>query len=70
MGKHRIDRLVCRNSGGEAAYSKIAAARALRIPVILIMRPALPDTANVAASVGAAIAWLDHALALTTARGE
>jgi precorrin-6A/cobalt-precorrin-6A reductase len=70
MEQYRIDRLVCRNSGGDAAYGKIAAARALRIPVILIARPALPDVANVAASIDAAIAWLDHALALTIARGE
>jgi precorrin-6A/cobalt-precorrin-6A reductase len=70
MQRHRIDSLVCRNSGGDAAYGKIAAARALRIPVILIARPALPDVANVAASVGQAVAWLDHALALAAARGE
>jgi precorrin-6A/cobalt-precorrin-6A reductase len=70
MEQYRIDRLVCRNSGGDAAYGKIAAARALRIPVILLSRPALPATANVAASVDAAIAWLDHALALAAARGE
>jgi precorrin-6A/cobalt-precorrin-6A reductase len=70
MQAHRIDRLVCRNSGGDAAYGKIAAARALRIPVILIARPALPPAANVAASVEAAVAWLDHALALAMVRGE
>jgi precorrin-6A/cobalt-precorrin-6A reductase len=70
MEAHRIDRLVCRNSGGDAAYGKIAAARALRIPVILIARPALPDAASVATSVGVAIAWVDHALALAAARGE
>jgi precorrin-6A/cobalt-precorrin-6A reductase len=67
MEAHRIDRLVCRNSGGNAAYGKIAAARALRLPVILIGRPPLPEVGNVALSVDEAIAWLDHGLAL---RGE
>lgn len=60
MEIHRIDRLVCRNSGGDAAYGKIAAARALGIPVILVARPPLPKAAETAASVAEAVAWLDH----------
>jgi precorrin-6A/cobalt-precorrin-6A reductase len=60
METHRIDRLVCRNSGGDAAYAKIAAARALRLPVIMIARPPLPKAAETAASVAEAVAWLDH----------
>ena len=35
-----ITHVVCRNSGGHGAYAKIAAARALKLPVIMIMRPA------------------------------
>jgi Precorrin-6x reductase len=35
---HRITHLVCRNSGGEAGYGKIVAARQLGIPVIMIGR--------------------------------
>ncbi|WP_306120507.1 MULTISPECIES: cobalt-precorrin-6A reductase [unclassified Roseitalea] len=35
---HRIDRLVSRNSGGTGAYAKIAAARTLQMPVIMIGR--------------------------------
>jgi precorrin-6A/cobalt-precorrin-6A reductase len=31
-----ISHIVCRNSGGSGAYAKIAAARALRLPVIMI----------------------------------
>ena len=34
-----ITHLVCRNSGGEAGYGKIVAARRLRLPVLLIARP-------------------------------
>jgi precorrin-6A/cobalt-precorrin-6A reductase len=36
--KHRITHIVCRNSGGEGAYTKIVAARALRLPVIILNR--------------------------------
>ena len=36
---HEITHLVCRNSGGEAGYGKIAAARTLGLPVALIGRP-------------------------------
>jgi len=67
MQAHRIEILVCRNSGGDAAYGKIAAARALGLPVVLIARPPLPEVAASRASVAEAVAWLDHALAL---RGE
>ncbi|SNB74111.1 precorrin-6A/cobalt-precorrin-6A reductase [Arboricoccus pini] len=39
---HRIDILVTKNSGGEAAAAKLVAARLLRVPVIMIDRPRLP----------------------------
>jgi len=39
MRSHNITCLICRNSGSRAAYGKIAAARALRVSVILIQRP-------------------------------
>lgn len=41
---HAITHLVCRNSGGHASYTKIAAARLLAIPVILIEQ--LPEAAG------------------------
>ncbi|RWD47517.1 cobalt-precorrin-6A reductase [Mesorhizobium sp.] len=44
--EHRIDVVVSKNSGGEATYGKIAAARALRIEVVMIRRPALPDVTS------------------------
>lgn len=34
----RVDQLVCRNSGGTGAYSKIEAARALGLPVVIVNR--------------------------------
>ena len=38
MIAHSITHIVCRNSGGKAAYAKIEAARQLRLPVIIRSR--------------------------------
>lgn len=40
---HGIDAIVSKNSGGQATYGKIAAARALGVEVLMIRRPPLPD---------------------------
>ena len=39
---YRIDVLVAKNSGGGAVEAKLAAARQLSIPVVMLERPALP----------------------------
>lgn len=39
---HRIDLVVSKNAGGTAAFAKIAAARSLGLPVLMIDRPAVP----------------------------
>ena len=65
---HAIDVIVAKNSGGAASYGKIAAARALGIPVIMLRRPPAPAAAAVE-TVDDAIAWLDHALTSAAARG-
>jgi precorrin-6A/cobalt-precorrin-6A reductase len=76
LGQHRIEVIVAKNSGGAASYGKIAAARALGLPVVMLRRPAppemparpgLPQAATVA-TVAEAMAFLDHAL-LTVPRG-
>jgi precorrin-6A/cobalt-precorrin-6A reductase len=54
-----IDAVIAKNSGGDATYSKIAAARALGIPVFMFKRPAPPDSPSVA-TVTEAVAWIDH----------
>jgi precorrin-6A/cobalt-precorrin-6A reductase len=59
LEQHRIDVVVARNSGGDAAYAKIAAARALGLSVLMLRRPAAPDVPAVA-SVAEAVAWLAH----------
>ena len=63
LAGHAIDLVVAKNSGGTATYGKIAAARVLGLPVILLRRPALPEVPTVA-TIEEALTWLDHALAL------
>ena len=55
---HAIDVLVAKASGGAATYAKIAAARALGLPVIMLRRPP-PPPGPVVASIAAALDWLD-----------
>lgn len=57
MTDYRIDCLATKNSGGAATYPKIAAARALGLPVIMVRRPPPPDAEGVE-TVDAAIEWL------------
>jgi len=64
----RVDIVVAKNSGGTATYGKIAAARSLGIPVIMLRRPPLPEAPAVE-TVDQALAWLDHALTSAAARG-
>ncbi|MEA3023451.1 MAG: precorrin-6A/cobalt-precorrin-6A reductase [Alphaproteobacteria bacterium] len=68
LAAHEIDVVVAKNSGGPAAYGKIAAARALGIEVMLLRRPALPAVASVD-TIAEAVAWLDHAPASVAERG-
>jgi precorrin-6A/cobalt-precorrin-6A reductase len=72
MRAHEIEIVISKNSGGDAAYGKIAAARALGLTVIVLRRPALPapapDTPAVE-TIDEAIAWLDHVLTSAVARG-
>ena len=69
MAAHASTRVVARNSGGEAGYAKIAAARALGIEVD-------PDPAArrcrrrpTVATVDEAMAWIDHRGASAADRG-
>ena len=42
----RIEVVVAKNSGGDATYGKIAAARALGLPVVMVDRPPAPTAAD------------------------
>lgn len=55
MRQHRIDLLISKESGGESTYGKIAAARTLGIPVIMIRRPATPSGLEIVVSTDAAV---------------
>ncbi|MSP67135.1 MAG: cobalt-precorrin-6A reductase [Alphaproteobacteria bacterium] len=57
MRRHRIDVLVTKASGGAATAAKLIAARALRLPVLMIRRP-LAAGAESVATVAAAEAWV------------
>jgi precorrin-6A/cobalt-precorrin-6A reductase len=54
---YQIDAIVSKNSGGDATYAKIVAARALQIPVIMMQRPVMPPGSMVT-NVEGAIAWV------------
>lgn len=59
MAERNINVLVTKDSGGPAP--KLAAARELGIPVIVVERPAVPE-APIVATVEAAVEWLARAL--------
>lgn len=68
LESRRVEIVVARNSGGAATYAKIAAARALALPVVMIARPAGVAAAG---SVDAALAQIERHLALAPVeRGE
>ena len=54
---YRIDAIVSKNSGGDATYAKIIAARELGLPVVIVQRPVVPE-GEVVADVAGAIEWL------------
>jgi precorrin-6A/cobalt-precorrin-6A reductase len=56
---HGIEIVVCKNSGGDATYGKIAAARTLGLTVVMLRRPALPAVPAVE-TIADALAWIDH----------
>ena len=59
MQDHGIELVVSKNSGGTGAYAKIAAARRLGLPVLMIERPCLPARREVF-SVAEVMEWLAH----------
>ena len=61
LREHDIDVVVSKNAGGAATYPKIAAARQVGIPVIMIDRPPPPND-PVVSDVGAAVSWLEKTL--------
>jgi precorrin-6A/cobalt-precorrin-6A reductase len=59
MERHGIEIVVSKNAGGTGAYAKIAAARALGLPVVMINRPTPPARREVH-DVAQIFDWLAH----------
>ncbi|MBW4564857.1 MAG: cobalt-precorrin-6A reductase [Mojavia pulchra JT2-VF2] len=55
--QHNIDTIVSKNSGGDATYAKIIAAREMDLQVVMVNRPATPSGKQVT-NVEDAVAWL------------
>ena len=58
--QQRVDRLVSKNSGGVTSYAKLAAARALALPVILIARPKPPAGRTVTTVEAVMVCLAEH----------
>jgi precorrin-6A/cobalt-precorrin-6A reductase len=61
LSRHRIEAIVSKNSGGEATYAKITAAREMNLPVVMVQRPSIPETAK-AETIPEAVRWLSQRL--------
>ncbi len=57
----QIGAIVSKNSGGDATYAKIIAARELGIPVVMVQRPPRPHGEQVS-DVAAVLNWLEKQL--------
>lgn len=64
----RIDVIVSKNSGGDATYGKIAAARILGLPVVLVERTTAGDSRH-AGTVEEALRLADHLITAFRKRG-
>jgi precorrin-6A/cobalt-precorrin-6A reductase len=63
LQEYEIEAIVSKNSGGDATYAKVIAARELSLPMIMVQRPALPPGQQVA-DVAGAMAWIKQQVAL------
>ena len=68
LEREHIDIIVTKNSGGSATYAKIAVARALGLPVVVVARPEKPAVTE-AESVDAALDWIDAQQRVPLLRG-
>jgi precorrin-6A/cobalt-precorrin-6A reductase len=58
MRQHAVDVVVTKDSGGGMTAAKLAAARRLGVPVVLIRRPPIPLGVPTVATVEEAVAWV------------
>jgi precorrin-6A/cobalt-precorrin-6A reductase len=64
LREYQIDAIVSKNSGGDATYAKIIAARELGLPVVMVQRPIVPDGEKVV-DVAGAMDWLADRLSVS-----
>jgi precorrin-6A/cobalt-precorrin-6A reductase len=55
--KYQIQVIISKNSGGDATYAKIVAARELGLPMVMVKRPVMPESDRVI-DVEGALEWL------------
>jgi precorrin-6A/cobalt-precorrin-6A reductase len=60
LAEHHIGLIVAKNSGGEATYAKVEAARRMGLPIVMIERPAiaLDPRSQAVASVEDVMTWV------------
>ena len=61
LKENGIDVIVSKNSGGTATYGKILAARALRLPVVMVERPPPPE-GEIVGDIESALNWVEGIL--------
>jgi precorrin-6A/cobalt-precorrin-6A reductase len=59
LQQYQIEAIVSKNSGGEATYAKIIAARELNLSVVMVKRPIMPSGTRVT-DVENALGWLNN----------
>lgn len=59
LKQYQIEAMVSKNSGGEATYAKIIAARQLSLPVVMVKRPIVPESDRVS-DIESALKWLKN----------
>ncbi|MBE9008748.1 cobalt-precorrin-6A reductase [Pseudanabaenaceae cyanobacterium LEGE 13415] len=57
MQNYEIQAIVSKNSGGDATVSKLIAARELKLPVVMVQRPLMPNGETVS-DVRSALSWI------------
>jgi precorrin-6A/cobalt-precorrin-6A reductase len=58
LREHRIEVVVCRDSGGDLTAAKLVAARELGLPVVMVDRTPAPQGVTTVATVEEAVEWL------------
>ena len=68
LREHRIEVVVCRDSGGDLTAAKLVAARELGLPVVMVDRPPAPAGVTTVATVEEAVDWLRSSALTPTSR--